>query len=456
MKQHPLVALVLMLLLLSSCTPTPLTQPTPSPNVTQSQTFTTTTLPAQTPNPTPTLTAGPATTSLSVLAAPTLKSPFNDSMASSLTPTLEWQASTKDVFYGLQVATDRGFSNLIIEERGLQEASYVVPASKLSYGKTYYWRVGVGNTGGKSGWSQSWSFLAPSIPTTNPTSTSTPTRPSLNLTETQGGVETNHIIVRNMTGQLSSERVKQVAIAAEEALVQILDFWSIQPGLEEYGKILVELQEPIQSPKFGEFYSAEFFFRKKDNSVYRAVPVQGAVKEPQHMVHKLLHAVLFNPDKLIRNMIGINMEVQFGNYLTFPNCGFSNDAWVLALRQTNVYIPLAQLGPDNESWGMTFQGETVTVTDLNKQQTAYAEAGSLGQYLLKTYGVQKVKAFQELSLQKERPWVEVFGLTMNQLETNWIQALKANEQEVLVLVELIRRYGAGVARFEAQRLQSKD
>ncbi|MFH0847202.1 MAG: hypothetical protein V1894_04005 [Chloroflexota bacterium] len=378
---------------------------------------------------------------------PTLKSPPNGSLASSLTPTLEWQPSAGDASYGLQVATDQSFSNLVVEERGLKEASYVVPSSKLGYGKTYYWRVGAGIAGLKSGWSPSWSFM-------------TPTRPSPNLSETQDGVETDHLIVRDITGQLSKERVREVAITAEEALMQILEFWSVQPGVEKYGKILVELQKPIQNPKYGEIYSAEFFLRKKDSSVYRAVPVQGAAKEPQHMVQKLLHAVMYNPDKLIRNMISINMEIQFGNYLAFPNCGFSNDAWVLAVRQTNVYVPLEQLGPDNESWGMTFQGETVIVNDMNKQQTMYAEAGSFGQYLLDTYGVQKVKAFQELSLQKERPWVEVFGLTLSQLETNWIQALESiqevNEQDVTILVELISSNGAGAARFKAQGLRSQE
>jgi M6 family metalloprotease-like protein len=94
--------------------------------------------------------------------APTLKSPINGSLTSSLSPTLEWQPSAGDASYGLQVATDQGFRNPIIDEKGLKEVSYVVPSPKLDYGKTYYWRVGVGNAGGKSGWSPSWSFVVQS------------------------------------------------------------------------------------------------------------------------------------------------------------------------------------------------------------------------------------------------------------------------------------------------------
>ncbi|MBI4188701.1 MAG: hypothetical protein HY529_05805 [Chloroflexi bacterium] len=124
-----------------------------------------------TPEPTPTPTSTPTPTPTSTLpsapAVPTLKSPLNGSLSSSLTPALEWQPSI-GASYGLQIATDQRFSNIIIEVRGLKQASYIVPSSKLDSGKTYYWRVGVGTVEGKSGWSPSWSFVVLSAPTPAP------------------------------------------------------------------------------------------------------------------------------------------------------------------------------------------------------------------------------------------------------------------------------------------------
>ena len=189
-----------------------------------------------------------------------------------------------------------------------------------------------------------------------------------------------------------------MAVEAENALIRVLQYWSIEFRIEKSGKIIMELYQPSKGT-YGEVYSAELISRAIDSIEYRVITVYGADKEPQEMVQKLAHAVMINPDKLVRNMMGIPMEWQFGNYLSHPMSGFNNDAWVLAFRQANLYIPLDKLGPDHESWGMRFQGEKPVVFDFAKQQTSYAEAGSFGQYLLKTYGVQKVKAFQKLSLQ---------------------------------------------------------
>lgn len=154
-----LLSLVVVLVMVDGCTgpstaPAPGTTSTPIPTPTSTPTANSTTA----PTPSPTLAP----------AVPTLKSPLNGSLTSSLTPTLEWQPSAGDASYGLQVATDQGFSSLIIDERELKEASYVVTSPKLDYGKTYYWRVGAGNTGGKSGWSPSWSFVVPGTAAPNP------------------------------------------------------------------------------------------------------------------------------------------------------------------------------------------------------------------------------------------------------------------------------------------------
>ena len=167
---------------------------------------------------------------------PTLKSPLNGSLTSSLTPTLEWQPSAGDASYGLQVATDQGFSNLIIDEKGLKEASYVVPSSKLDYGKTYYWRVGAGNAGGKSGWSPSWSFVVPSTPTPNPTPAPLPSGATL---ESILGVHTTK------------------AVGEQKVIVIIADFPDVKPTLSKeqiYNKVFVDLDKYFRDASYGQMW----------------------------------------------------------------------------------------------------------------------------------------------------------------------------------------------------------
>ena len=94
------------------------------------------------------------------------------------------------------------------------------------------------------------------------------------------------------------------------------------------------------------------------------------------MAHKLTSAVFPQKDKLIRNLMGILTEAQVGNPLTFPMCGFSSNEWVLALLETKSYLPLSELGPDHESWGMKDAGGgKLLILDKAKQHKAYAGNG---------------------------------------------------------------------------------
>jgi hypothetical protein len=56
-------------------------------------------------------------------------------------------------------------------------------------------------------------------------------------------------------------------------------------------------------------------------------------------------------------------------------CGFDNAAWVLAFRQIKLNIPLTDLGPGHESWGMTMKGWFPSFTSRRTQHISYAEAG---------------------------------------------------------------------------------
>jgi hypothetical protein len=76
-----------------------------------------------------------------------------------LTPRLEWNASTGASDYGLQVATNSTFTNLVVNETGITVLYYDIPGGLLSWNTTYYWRVNAKNSfGSTSAWSTTWYF----------------------------------------------------------------------------------------------------------------------------------------------------------------------------------------------------------------------------------------------------------------------------------------------------------
>ena len=264
-------------------------------------------------------------------------------------------------------------------------------------------------------------------------------------------VETSHLIVSDATGNLSNEQLKRSADSAQETLNRILAFWSADPGIERFGKIRVVFDVPRR-----DVYSSVFYWDRKGDQRIRIVRVFGTDGTPQMMAHKLTSAVFPQKDKLIRNMMGILTEAQVGNPLTFPMCGFGSDEWVLALLKAKSYIPLNELGPDHESWGMKDAGGgKLSIHDKAKQHKAYAETGSFGNYLFQTYGINKIKQFQRLSQEKARPWQDVFGIGMQELEANWLKTLRAHEktreENVSTVLKLFER-NPGTACAEAQKL----
>lgn len=266
-------------------------------------------------------------------------------------------------------------------------------------------------------------------------------------------IETEHLIVRDMTGQLTDEHFDKLSKTAEESFKKIIGFWSVDPRIAYPGKIKVELRHPFR--RGSRVIHSSVCFWNKDSRIVR---VYGVENKPQLMVHKLTHALFPHRDKLIRNMMGIPMEKRFGNYLSFPMCGFNNDAWVLTFRDVKSYIPLTELGPDHTQWGMRFIGGLPRIDNVYKQHISYAEAGSFGSYLINTYGIDKIKAFRDLSLQKGRPWLEIFGLTLKELEKNWINYLnskqKIEQKNILILKKIIEK-DPHAARFNAQDLSCR-
>jgi hypothetical protein len=267
-------------------------------------------------------------------------------------------------------------------------------------------------------------------------------------------VETRDLRVSDAAGTLSNDQLKGMADQAQAVLERVLALWSADSGVDRLGKIRVVFDAPRR-----EVYSSVFYWEGTGSERVRVVQVFRSEGSPQMMAHKLTSAVFPQKDKLIRNMMGILSEAQVGNALTFPMCGFGSDDWVLALLKTRSYIPLDELGPDHESWGMKDAGGgKLSVHDKTRQHKAYAEAGSFGNYLFQSYGINRIKQFHRLSRDKDRPWQDAFGSGLPELEANWLKALRASEKpgdsgaaQVLELFE----GNSGTACAEAQKLVAK-
>jgi len=89
--------------------------------------------------------------------AVTLQAPSNGGSVSSLTPILSWEASGSPASYRLQVASDSGFQDLVLDQT-LSGPSYTVPSGKLKDSQSYYWRVSASRGTDTSGWTPYWVF----------------------------------------------------------------------------------------------------------------------------------------------------------------------------------------------------------------------------------------------------------------------------------------------------------
>ena len=264
-------------------------------------------------------------------------------------------------------------------------------------------------------------------------------------------VETEHLIASDATGKLSNDQLRGLADQAQATLERVLAFWSADPGVARFGKIRVVFDAPRR-----DVYSSVFYWEQKDGERVRVVRVFSSEGAPQMMAHKLTSAVFPQKDKLIRNLMGILAEAQVGNPMTFPMCGFDSDDWTLAFVEAKSYIPLGQLGPDHESWGMKDAGGgKLSITDKARQHRAYAETGSFGNFVYRTYGVNRIKQLHRLSLDKERPAKDAFGVDMKDLEANWLHALRSSASssggKVAIVSKLYAR-NPDTACAEAQRL----
>jgi len=266
-------------------------------------------------------------------------------------------------------------------------------------------------------------------------------------------IESANLVVSDATGSLSDQELARLADEAERTLQRVLKLWSTDPGLERFGKIRVAFDRPRR-----EFYSSVFYWDTTAGTKVRVVRVHGFEGGPQMLAHKLTSAVFPNEDKLIRNAMGVAAESRVGSPLTFPMCGFSNDDWVLAFSRTKSLLPFEELGPDHASWGMDDAGQgKLLVTDKARQHVAYAEAGSFGNYLLDLFGPEKIKKLNRISHQRSRPFQEVLGTGLPELEADWLRTVRKGEESredtLRLLVDLVKK-NPGTACMEAQKLSA--
>lgn len=262
--------------------------------------------------------------------------------------------------------------------------------------------------------------------------------------------ETPYLVVRDGTGALSGERLRAVRDRAAETLDSVLSFWSADAQISRFGKIRIIVDGPLRGG-----YTSVFFWDFEGGRRVRAVRIYGADVEPQMLAHKLTSAIFPQPDKLIRNMMGILTEARVGNRLTFPMCGFDADVWVAAFWATDRTQTLEALGANDESWGMSETGGNVTVSDRRKQHQAYAMAGSFASFLASVHGKDTLKKFHRLSQEKPRPWREAFGAGLDELEREWHRAVteraSAGADQVRVLSGLLSA-NAAMACLDAQKI----
>jgi hypothetical protein len=100
---------------------------------------------------------------LSPPMAPLHVTPANGAVGQQRSLMLVWRRSALAETYGLQVAADTTFSNLVVNDSSLTDTNRV--ASNLQPLTWYYWRVNARNSVGTGSYSQRWSFKTSDAPT---------------------------------------------------------------------------------------------------------------------------------------------------------------------------------------------------------------------------------------------------------------------------------------------------
>jgi hypothetical protein len=168
-----------------------------------------------------------------LLASPTLSSPVDNYLGTSLTPTLYWNVVDGAESYRLQVSTNSNFTSLVYN--GISTTSSQT-LSGLSYNTVYYWRVCArSGQGDSSAWSSVWSFK---------TKLEAPTLNSPNDGSYAISINPTSLIWNSVSGA-SNYRVQ---LALDNGFTQILkdsivtlsttrDYWGLSNGTNYFWRV---------------------------------------------------------------------------------------------------------------------------------------------------------------------------------------------------------------------------
>ncbi len=171
----------------------------------------------------------------SLLAAPSPQLPAEGAEDLVLTPAFEWNALPDVGEYRIQIATDSAFAATVIDQT-VAGASYV-PASDLTIGTRYFWRVQGHNLCGGGAWSEARSFTTRLEPiadfSRNQFNFHIPQGDSEHDTLTLGNVGTGNLTFQIMTDQPAVAAGRGLYEPGRDEILQIGDF--TLPGNETAG-----------------------------------------------------------------------------------------------------------------------------------------------------------------------------------------------------------------------------
>jgi hypothetical protein len=98
----------------------------------------------------------------SMLEAPVLLSPSNNSTNILLTSTLDWKDVANATKYQLQIDENGSFTSTIVDQDNISSSQYSNPAGALQSNNKYFWRVRAKNSNSSSLWSEIWDFTTTS------------------------------------------------------------------------------------------------------------------------------------------------------------------------------------------------------------------------------------------------------------------------------------------------------
>ena len=100
-------------------------------------------------------------------AVPSLTSPADGKNLSDNTPILDWSdvSDPSGVTYSLSIATDNGFTSIVLQKTDLAASSYEITLDEALTNGTYYWRVQAADgANNASDWSEVWTFTFTVVP----------------------------------------------------------------------------------------------------------------------------------------------------------------------------------------------------------------------------------------------------------------------------------------------------